>query len=170
MIIKKILFTIPLILLLATGCNSSNQTVAQNTSTTQPKSVTPIALESPDKSKVISYDNYNGYASPQKPAAVFVIKDKKTGQQQNLPYFIAAINTGRGIEEWYWIDNRYVLISGDGAISILDTVKLESVENLIGINPKLSKDNKILTYTELEPPLYGPDSGKTHTASILLPR
>ena len=127
------------------------------------------SLESPDKSTIISYDNYDGYAGPQKPATTFIIKNIKTDLQQSLPFFIPATNVGRYIEQWSWIDNRYVLISGDGLISILDTAKLRQEDNLIGENPMISSDKKTLTYTEIEPPLYGAGSGKTQIKSVALP-
>lgn len=126
------------------------------------------SLKSPDRSKIISYSQYNGYAGPQQPAAVFTVTSTKTGQKEKLPFFIAVENTGRGIDQWSWIDNRYVLISGDGMISILDTDKLKTVNYFLGTSPQLSKDRKSLNYTEIQPPLYGPGSGHTKITTVLL--
>lgn len=140
-----------------------------NTVSTPTTSSAVTYLTSPDGSKIISYDQYNGYAGPSEPATIFTIKDLKTGQESKMQFIIPISNIGRGIDQWYWINNRYVLTTGDSLISILDTLQLKQVDNLIGFDPKLSQDKKILTYTEIEPPFYGPESGKTKIKSIALP-
>lgn len=132
-------------------------------------SSTVTSLASPDGSKIISYNRYNGYPSLNEPATIFTIKDLATGQENKMQFVIPTENIGRGVDQWYWIDNRYVLISGDALILIVDTTLLKQIENLIGLDPKLSRDKKTLIYTEIEPPLHGTGSGKTKIKRISLP-
>jgi len=112
-----------------------------------------LMRRSPDGSRVLVHPPYDPYGHEPEPAT-FEFRDARTGDSLTV---VESTDVGRFVSSIDWLDQRWVLVRGEGILYVILDSKQGKVEShFLGERLEASADRHGLAFIQPEMPLRGP--------------
>lgn len=114
-------------------------------------------LLSPGGRKIVYHDKFDPYKPPPlpQPATTFTVIDVDTGKVlHKIPLYWGSSRRGRFLDAVEWINERFVLVLGEGSLALLDAEKGEQTHHLWGGLFSVAPDRRKIVFVRGTPLIY----------------